>query len=240
MKKIKENKENLIEKSPLLMKIEKTEVPKGLVKIGFDEPELIIKKEKKTRLKPFVKEISKEEIPELPDLLELPPLSEVSELPKINKPSKISKLPKPLKLPDLPPIPILTKKEEIVNKEKNTYQEQKILNSEETGIKDLEKEIKSKKKLLKFKKEEEKKRLEEEELKRIEEEKNKFIETQEIPKETQEVKLISENEVLLRICPECNRKIERSKVKQIGLTLIQHFVCKNKNCGFQKEIRVGI
>lgn len=212
MKKIKED---LIEKSQELMKIEKTEVPKGLVKIGFDEPEPTIKKEKKSRLKPSVKEILKvkskenEEIPKLPDLP---------------------------KLLDLPLISVLTKKEENINKEKNIYQEQKILNSEETGIEDLEKEIKAKKKLLKFKKEEEKKRIEEEELKRIEEEKNKFIETQEIPKETQDIKLIFENEILLKICPECSGNIERSKVKQVGLILIQQFKCKNKKCGFQKEV----
>lgn len=217
MKKIKEN---LIEKSPELMKIEKTEVPKGIIKIGFEEPEPTIKKKKKPRLKPSVKEISKEEIPELPDLP---------------------------KLPELPPILLLTKEEENVNIEKNTYQQQQVLDNEEIKIEDLEKEIKAKKKLLKLKKEEEKKRLEEEErirleeeLKRIEEEKNKFIETQEIPKETQEVKLITENEILLKICPICNSKVKRKPVKQIGLTLIQQFKCKNKKCDFQKEISIRI
>lgn len=212
MKKIKED---LIEKSQELMRIEKTEVPKGIVKIGFDEPELILKKNKKSRLKPSVKEIQREDFPELPEL------------------------------PDLPQIPLLTKKEENVNLEKNTYQEQQI--KEDLEIEDLEKEIKEKKKLLKLKKEEEKRRLEEEErirleeeLKKLEEEKNKLIETQEISEETQEIKLIAENETLIKICPICNSKVKRKPVKQVGLTLIQKFKCKNKKCDFQKEIIVGI
>jgi hypothetical protein len=108
---------------------------------------------------------------------------------------------------------------------------QEINREEKTDIKQLEKEIKEKKKLLKLKKEEEK--IKEEERKKLEEIK---IPQEIIKTETQEIRLIPANDELLKICPLCNSKIKRSKVRRNGFDLIQHFKCKNKACNFRKEI----
>jgi len=111
--------------------------------------------------------------------------------------------------------------------------------TEEINIEELEKEIKIKKKLLKQKKEEERKK--EEELKEIErkkEEENLLKQEIPMPSASQNIELKENDYIDLRICPLCNNKLKRKKVRQENFVLTQILKCKK--CGYKKEITLKI
>jgi len=127
----------------------------------------------------------------------------------------------------------------------------KEIEPKEIDIKELEREIKEKKKLLKLKKEEELKRAEQERLRQIAIEQEKVTkelgvlkqegQINAVKEDIQSVKLLLPFEVVdLKICPKCNFKLKRRKVKQQGYNLIQEIKCKNKLCDFRKEIIIRV
>jgi hypothetical protein len=124
------------------------------------------------------------------------------------------------------------------------------------NIDDLENEIKEKMILLEAKrievaekmlKEAEEKRLKEEEDKKKEEERikqeeeNKKQEEEIMQEETiiegkliNEIKLNSHEDINIKICPVCSKKLKRMKVKKNGFMLMQSIKCKK--CGYENEI----
>lgn len=76
-----------------------------------------------------------------------------------------------------------------------------------------------------------------------------LIETPKIPLEMKglekqdlesDVILLQPYENFTKICPLCKKKVKRKAVKKNGMVLTQMFKCKNKFCGFQKEITITI
>jgi len=85
MKKQKENiEENFIEKDPFLKRIEKQE-ERGIVKIGFNDSSISIKKAKKPSYKPQESEIQREIMPKIPKPTELEKDGVLCDLNEINQ-----------------------------------------------------------------------------------------------------------------------------------------------------------
>ena len=261
--------ENLVEKSPFLKQIEKQE-ERGIVKIDFEEkPIQTIKKAKKPlptpqkRIIQEAKAVKSEEKPKIEHIAEKirnAPISErqndmskkvIKKLPIKNE--EIKEIKQEISRDDAEEMEIKREekaeeleRERLGNPKKMyaTHTIHTIHTEEEMEIEDLEKEIKAKKKLLNLKKEEEIERIERERLRQLEAENKKLAESQipqEMPKaKTQDVRLIYENDQLLKICPLCSGKIRKSKVNRNGFILTQSFGCKNKMCSFKKQIVVRI
>lgn len=64
------------------------------------------------------------------------------------------------------------------------------------------------------------------------------VEKPKVPEKKQvEVKSFDEN---YKVCPLCNGKLKKKKIKSVGNVLTQKVVCKNRKCNFERNYQFSI